>query len=69
MIKHLILLKVQNMMDINVDFNKKTSGGAIKKEIMQNEELAEELDKTIIRNFEKRKVQTIFGVLILKLFN
>ena len=33
-IKHLILLKIQNMMDISVDllefFNKKTSGGTVK---------------------------------------
>ena len=34
------------------------SGGAIKKEFMQNEELAEELHKPIIRKFAKRKVHS-----------
>ena len=47
-------------------FDKETSGGAIKNEIMSNKELAEELHKPIIRKFEKRKVHSlIFGVLIL----
>ena len=44
MIKHLILLKIQNMMDINVDllqwliffFDKKTSGRAVKEEKISN---------------------------------
>ena len=36
-------------------FDKKTSGGVVKREIMSNEELAEELHKTIISKFEKRK--------------
>ena len=48
LMKHLILLKIKNTIDVNVDllqwltffFDKKTSGGAIKKEIMENEELA-----------------------------
>ena len=40
-------------------FDKNTSGGAIKKN-MQNEELAEELYKPIIRKFEKRKVHSLF---------
>ena len=40
-------------------FDKNTSGGAIKK-IMENEELAEELYKPIIRKFEKRKVHSPF---------
>ena len=34
-------------------FDEKSSGRTIKKEIMQNEELAKELYKTIIRIFEK----------------
>ena len=34
-------------------FDKKTSGGAIKNEIMFNEKLAEEQHKVIIRKFEK----------------
>ena len=36
-------------------FDKKTSGGAIKNEIMFNKELAEELHKSIIKKLEKRK--------------
>ena len=39
-------------------FDQKTSSDAIKKEIMQNEELAKELHKTIIRKLEKRKKYT-----------
>ena len=63
MIKHLILLEIQNMMDINVDLLQwsvncliqKTSGGTVKK-IISNKELTDELHKPIIREFEKRKV-------------
>ena len=48
LIKHLIFLKVQNMMDINVDLLKwfinvlikKNSGGTVKNEKMSNNELA-----------------------------
>ena len=36
-------------------FDKKTVDGAVKKEIIQNKELAEELHKPIIRKFEKWK--------------
>ena len=39
---------------------KKTAGGAVKNEIMQNKELAEKLCKTSIRKFEKRKVRLSF---------
>ena len=35
---------------------KKSSGSGIKSEIMENQELAEELHKPIIRKFEKQKV-------------
>ena len=42
-------------------FDKKTGGGAIKNEIISTKELAEELHKTIIRKFEKLKVQSIWG--------
>ena len=38
----------------------KIAGGAIKKEIMQNEELPKELRKPIIRKFEKRNVHSSF---------
>ena len=41
--------------------NKKTAGGAVKNETMQNKELAEELHKPIIRKFEKRKVHSPLG--------
>ena len=53
-IKHLILLKIQNMMDINVYLlqwfinflMKKTSGSGISNNNISNKELAEELHKT-----------------------
>ena len=41
-------------------FNTKTSGGTVKNEIMPTKELAEELQKPIIRKFEKRKVESYF---------
>ena len=41
-------------------FDKKTSGGAIKNEIMSNKELAEELQKSITAKFKKRKVYLSF---------
>ena len=49
---------------------KKTSGGTIKKEIISNKEMAEELHKAIIRKFKARKIYSLFiytllGVLIL----
>ena len=75
-IKHFILLKVQNMMDINVDFpqcsihflHKKTSVGApalvnksaITNQIISNKELAWKLHKPIIRKFNKWKVHSSF---------
>ena len=41
-------------------FDKKTSGGIIKNEIISNKELAEELQKPIIRKFNKRKLHSPF---------
>ena len=41
-------------------FHKKNSGAAIKKDIIQSEELAEELQKPIIIKFEKRKIHSSF---------
>ena len=41
-------------------FDKKTSGGTVKNENISNKELAEELQKPIIRKFEKRKVHLHF---------
>ena len=39
-------------------FNKKNSVGAVESEIISNQELAKELHKRIIRQFEKRKVHS-----------
>ena len=39
-------------------FEKKTAGGAVKNEIMQNKESAEKLREPINRKFEKRKVHS-----------
>ena len=54
-------------------FHKKTSGWAIKKGIMQDEELAKELHQPIIKKFGKRKVHLLFidnfAVLILQICN
>ena len=41
-------------------FDKRTSGGIVKNEIIVNREIAEELHKPIIRKFEKRKVHSSF---------
>ena len=67
-VNHLILLKIRNMMDINVDllqwpinfFDKKTSCGTVKNEIMSNKKIAEEFHKPIIRKYKKRKVRSPF---------
>ena len=56
------------MMDINADLLqlsinfsiKKTSGNRNKNENISKKELAEELHKPIIRNFNKKKVQSFF---------
>ena len=69
MIKHSILLKIQNTMDIKEDllqwfiifFHKKSSGSGAKSDIISNwQQLAEELHKPILRKFEKRKVYSAF---------
>ena len=55
--------------------DRSTSGDAVKNENMSNQELAEQLNKPIIRKFEKRKVYSskvywiIFEVLILLICN
>ena len=41
-------------------FDKKTSDGTLKNEIMSNKELAEELFKPVFRKFENRKVHSPF---------
>ena len=41
-------------------FDKKTSGGAMKNEIMSNKQLAEELHKLFISKFETNKSTRIF---------
>ena len=68
LIKHLILLKIRNMMNINVDLLqwsinfliKETLGGTVETENISNKELAKELHKSIIRKFQKRKVHSYF---------
>ena len=64
MIKRLILLKIQNIMDIKEvllqwfinSLTKKTSGSGIKNENISNKKLAEELHKPIIiENLIKEK--------------
>ena len=68
-IKHLILLKIQNMMHFSVDLlqwfiifsiRSPLSGGAVKSETMLNQQLAEKLNKPIIRKLEKQKVHSSF---------
>ena len=50
-------------------FNKKTSGGAIKNEIKQNQQLAKEPHKPNIRKFKKEKfILLILLIIILFLF-
>ena len=44
----------------SLDTRNKFAGGAIKNENMSNKQLAEELQKPIIRNFNKRKVHLSF---------
>ena len=41
-------------------FSKKTSAGAVKSNVMLNQQLAEELQKPITRKCEKRKVHSSF---------
>ena len=41
-------------------FDKRTSGGAIKNEIISNKELTDELHKSIISKFKKWKVYSSF---------
>ena len=62
------MLKIRNIIDkkeallqwsINV-FIKKTCGSGIKKENLSNKELANELNKSIIRKLEKRKLHSPF---------
>ena len=64
--KHLILLKIQNMMyikevllqwSINF-FYKKISSSGIKNENISNNEIAKELHKQVIRKFNERKVHS-----------
>ena len=67
-IKHLILLKIRNMIDINVDLLqcfinfliKKNSVSGIRNENMLRQQLTEELHKPINRTFKKRKVHSTF---------
>ena len=68
MLKHLLLLKIQNLMDIDMELLqgfiyfliKKLLIKCIKNENISNKELAEELNIPIIKRFKKRKVQSPF---------
>ena len=67
MIKHLILLKIRNMMDINADllqwfmtFLIKKLHSGIKKGYISSKELPEKSHKTIIRKFKKTKLHSPF---------
>ena len=60
MIKHSVLLKNQNIMDIKKEdlssriynfFDKRSKDSSVNNEIKQNEQLAEDLHKPIIRKF------------------
>ena len=61
MTKNLTLLKIENIIDNNVDsmvykfFDKKSSGGGIKNENISNKKIAAELHKPIIINFSQKK--------------
>ena len=67
-IKHLILLKIKIIMDINVVLFqwfvnvliKNTSGSAIKNYNMSDQQLTEELHKRFIRKIKKKKRKLIF---------
>ena len=57
-IKHLIMLNIQSVLDISADllqWFKKSSGGAVKSDIMPNQELAKELQIPIIRTLKNIK--------------
>ena len=68
MIFHLVLLKIENMMDIKgvllqwfINFLiKKTSVSSIKNENMSDQQLTEELLDSVIKKFNKRKVDSFY---------
>ena len=67
MIKHLILLEKKYdeyqrgfASMLYKFFDKKFSGSGVKIELMPSQELAEELHKSIIRKFRKRKIYSHF---------
>ena len=45
---------------VYIYFDKKSSGGAVKNDIMPNQQLAEELHKPIFRKFQKSKIHSSF---------
>ena len=64
-IKHLILLKILNMMFIKEGlllwfFDKKSTGSDVNVPLEFNEQLAKELHKPIIRKLKKKKVYSAF---------
>ena len=53
--EHFILPKVLDMINIKKVFDKKTAGGTVKNEIMQNKELGKKYTKQLLGNLENAK--------------
>ena len=53
--EHFILPKVLDMINIKKVFDKKTAGGTVKNEIMQNKELGKKYTKQLLENLENAK--------------
>ena len=53
--EHFILPKVLDMINIKKVFDKKTAGGTVKNEIMQNKELGRKYTKQLLENLENAK--------------
>ena len=59
-VKHLKQLKIQNMMNINVNLLQWFINFLIKNGAIQNQQLAEELHKLITRNLKTKKSVILF---------
>ena len=53
--EHFILPKVLDMINVKKVFDKKTAGGTVKNEIMQNKELGKKYTKQLLENLENAK--------------
>ena len=53
--EHFILPKVLDMINVKKVFDKKTAGGTVKNEIMQNKELGKKYTKQLLENLENTK--------------